>query len=118
MGRPTTCGCDVCEKCQRRKYMRDWYRTTHRSYAKPEVRRAYENRRYNENGEYWMKHRARMAIAQRVRRGVVTRGPCALCGDHDTVAHHNDYSRPLDATWLCAPCHNMVHGPLPTGEVP
>lgn len=25
------------------------------------------------------------------------------------IAHHNDYSRPLDVQWLCHSCHGLIH---------
>jgi hypothetical protein len=117
MGRPQTCGCTVCPKCKRRDYMRRWYRKTRRTYVNLEKRREYDNRRWRDDPEYRARHAARMALAQRVRRGLIVRGECALCRSPETIGHHNDYSRPLDATWLCRTCHDIIHGPLPV-EVP
>ncbi len=34
---------------------------------------------------------------------------CQLCGSCRPEAHHEDYSKPLEVTWLCAACHKARH---------
>lgn len=40
---------------------------------------------------------------------------CSECGwkvqgrKRRLVAHHPDYSKPLDVVWLCRPCHDAEH---------
>lgn len=35
--------------------------------------------------------------------------PCEKCGAFPAEAHHEDYSRPLDVTWLCKSHHSRRH---------
>lgn len=42
--------------------------------------------------------------------------PCEMCGRkpfnaarRQVVAHHDDYSKPLDIRWLCLSCHRQHH---------
>jgi len=44
-----------------------------------------------------------------VHSGKLVRLACQVCGDPKTVAHHADYARPLDVTWVCRACHKRVH---------
>lgn len=38
---------------------------------------------------------------------------CERCGaDGPFVAHHRDYARPYDVTWLCLQCHAQVHNAI------
>lgn len=53
---------------------------------------------------------ARTYLNVYLKRGKVTKKPCADCGSPDVEAHHADYSRPLDVTWLCRECHLKRHG--------
>ena len=56
------------------------------------------------------KRRAHTAVSNAVRGGKLTKKPCAFCGrEGDVEAHHHDYSKPLDVTWLCKPCHRRFH---------
>lgn len=55
------------------------------------------------------RYRARTAVNNAVRDGRLLKMDCAFCGASKTVAHHHDYSRPLDVTWLCTPCHARFH---------
>ncbi len=72
--------------------MRHW-RSTHPLSAKQRFRR--NSRAY-----------ARVYIS----RGLID-GPseCAFCGEHATQMHHEDYSKPLEVTWLCKQCHQSLH---------
>ena len=55
------------------------------------------------------RHKARIAVGNAVRDGRLRKMDCAFCGASKTVAHHHDYARPLDVTWLCSPCHARYH---------
>jgi hypothetical protein len=36
---------------------------------------------------------------------------CEHCNKKTKLhAHHDDYSKPFDVTWLCRPCHRQLHG--------
>ena len=48
-------------------------------------------------------------VMQAVRTGALTKQPCSRCGAVKAVAHHEDYSKPLDVTWLCLSCHQRRH---------
>jgi hypothetical protein len=53
--------------------------------------------------------RAHQAVADAIKKRELTRQPCEICGDDYTVAHHDDYGRPLDVQWLCLKHHKRVH---------
>lgn len=44
-----------------------------------------------------------------VKRGLVKKGPCEVCGDPKVEGHHADYSKPLEVRWLCAVHHGETH---------
>lgn len=52
---------------------------------------------------------AHNAVARAIRRGELSRRPCEQCGAAKTVAHHDDYNKPLEVRWLCQPCHVRHH---------
>lgn len=59
---------------------------------------------------YDEKTKARRALQNAVRFGKVKREPCATCGTEVNVdAHHTDYSKPLEVSWLCRLCHAAQH---------
>lgn len=52
------------------------------------------------------KRRVRSAIAS----GTLIRKPCEVCGSVDDIeGHHEDYSNPLEVTWLCGSHHKRLH---------
>jgi len=52
-------------------------------------------------------HRASRQVQLAIMRGDLVRPDiCSQCGQRRKIdAAHADYSRPLDVTWLCRPCH-------------
>ena len=43
------------------------------------------------------------------RYGFIDQQPCELCGKENTEAHHRDYRKPLEVTWLCRAHHAAEH---------
>ena len=43
---------------------------------------------------------------------------CSKCGRTNCriEAHHHDYTKPLDVTWLCVSCHQQLHSDLKAME--
>lgn len=62
-------------------------------------------------------YRSAHGIVARARSSGALFAPvsCSACDQElPLVAHHDDYSRPLDVRWLCRPCHHgwhLLHGP-------
>jgi len=52
---------------------------------------------------------AHNAIFRAIRNGSLLRLPCIRCGEKKSLAHHEDYDKPLDVMWLCQPCHKQRH---------
>lgn len=52
---------------------------------------------------------AHTAVKSALKRGLIIREPCEVCGSEPTDAHHDDYDRPLAVRWLCRLHHRAVH---------
>lgn len=111
-----------CKECTRADVRAN--RKAHADYY-----RSYDKKRYEENPKRWQrghppkyrqrydlawklrhpeKRRAHVILGSAVRRGLLTRQPCEICGGR-AEAHHDDYSKPLDVRWLCKPHHFEHH---------
>ena len=49
------------------------------------------------------------AVARAIRNNELSSMPCVRCGELKSLAHHEDYNKPLDVMWLCQPCHKQRH---------
>ena len=56
-----------------------------------------------------VKYAAHIAVQIAVREHRLVQRPCEYCGDVKTVAHHDDYSKPLVVRWLCNFHHKQWH---------
>ena len=83
------------------------------------ARRAEDQRRKTKEGRarYPERHHARKLTHKAKVAGQLVEKPCCLCGSEENVeAHHRNYARPLDVTWLCRSCHKAVHRMLKARE--
>lgn len=60
------------------------------------------------------RHRAYSIVEEAIKNGELIRPDvCSKCGKNDDiVAHHDNYSRPLDVVWLCISCDRQLHADL------
>lgn len=49
------------------------------------------------------------AVAKAIKKGELIRLPCVKCGNKKSLAHHEDYDKPLDIIWFCQLCHKQRH---------
>jgi hypothetical protein len=52
---------------------------------------------------------ARKLVKKALRDGVLQRKPCEVCSRAGAQAHHEDYFKPLEVTWLCTRHHADRH---------
>lgn len=53
---------------------------------------------------------ARVMLNNALKSGIITKKTCEICGsDKNIHAHHENYYKPLEVTWLCAQCHTNKH---------
>ena len=55
------------------------------------------------------RYSAHKAVFSAIRNGSLIRQCCEVCGDTDSQAHHDDYSKELDVRWLCKEHHREWH---------
>ena len=93
-----------------------------RYYTQFEKIRTYEQKRFqtperkektaqylrNYRARYPGKNRARQIVSRYVQSGKLQKLPCKICGNEEVEAHHSDYSKPLEVTWLCFRHHRAI----------
>lgn len=110
----------------RKEYMRQW-RETHREHireynAKLREYYAEANRRYRAEhpGKHYQRvkrhedlnplvRKAYSKVKYAIKIGRLKILPCEVCNDPKTHAHHEDYFKPLEVTWLCPIHHKAEH---------
>lgn len=57
------------------------------------------------------KRKAHVRVAWALKWGELVRpNHCSRCDARTyTIAHHHDYSKPLDVLWVCDRCHGKIH---------
>lgn len=99
---------------QNRAYNKKRVSTPDAKLKKLEQNRASAKRNYGKRKEYdkardKQKLSARGIVRNRIYRGTMIKMPCEKCGDKNSHAHHDDYSKPLDVRWLCPIHHKETH---------
>ena len=52
---------------------------------------------------------AHKAVEKTIKRGLLARQACEVCGTEAGEAHHDDYAEPLEVCWLCRKHHVERH---------
>lgn len=111
--------CKECRKGFARKHRQanEHVRTLDAIRRQDPSRRAYQrNLAKAWNKANPLAEKAHRAVYNAVRYGRLEKAPCQICGsDQHIIAHHHDYTKPLDVTWLCQRCHARGHA---SGAIP
>lgn len=108
-----------CKSCAKKDVRRRYYDPEARERIIEYERKRFQNpQRKAKIAEYQKrrrerfpgKERARHKIGNAIRDGRLTREPCEVCGDPKSEAHHTDYRKPLQVTWLCRKHHLEAEG--------
>jgi len=66
-----------------------------------------------------VRHKGRVSnqVMAAIKKGtLIKKDNCENCNStKNVIAHHNDYSKPLDVIWLCDKCHIALHKSLRNG---
>lgn len=63
----------------------------------------------NFRAKYPEKALAHDIVASERRKGNIIPKPCEICASIEVEAHHKDYNKPLEITWLCKKHHIEAH---------
>jgi len=127
----------TCNKCDIEKALEDFYKhpstkdgrdgkckecakrlSTRNRNQNIEAVRAYDRKRGNRQSKAYLKdwrekypnkYKAHNAVNNALRDGRIDKGCCEVCGFVTSVAHHDDYSKPLEVRWLCQGHHKQWH---------
>lgn len=58
--------------------------------------------------KYPKKYKAHGVVNSAIRAKKLFSEPC-FCGEKKTVAHHDDYDKPLNVRWMCQAHHKQWH---------
>lgn len=104
-----------CKECNKKDVQINYTKNIEH-FSEYEKQRAKDPNRSKKRTEYQRKfrdqnpaYRARQMTGNAIRDGRLVRGSCEVCGDKNSQAHHDDYSRPLDVRWLCESHHKEWH---------
>lgn len=121
--------CMTCEgelntewrKTNRRKWLDRvaTYRSEHREQERVKSKRYFDKLSPEEKRDRVKKHTlkhpekvaARQAVARALKNGTLIKPEtCSKCGALERIqSHHKNYKSPLKVTWLCQPCHKVLH---------
>ena len=119
------------DKCRRLAWQKTWRKygnnnkekrreCSHRCYINNIEKRTQQINEYNktEKGKlvrkrasenckkkYPEKYKARQEVLKALKKGILKKEPCEVCGSLKVEAHHEDYNKPLEVNWLCSRHH-------------
>jgi hypothetical protein len=105
-----------CKECNK-KDVRDNY-----GVRKEQYKEYYAEREKTDRRKVWrfnaqrkqkkanpVQYHCRLITQNAIKKGLLVKQPCRICGKLKAEAHHEDYHSPLIVDWLCFKCHRELH---------
>jgi hypothetical protein len=105
------CYCIECSRAKNKEYLKNGYMAKYMAqyYKKNDQARKEKGQRSN---RYNLKTGHSIIygkVRSQIESGKIAKKSCMICKSIIVHAHHKDYSKPLDLTWLCPSHHKAVH---------
>ncbi len=94
-------------RLESRKEYRSKWEKENKDFCRKYYKKRYEKLRVDP--EFKKKRNARCAVHRAIERGELERQLCEVCKQRMGEAHHMDYDKPLEVSWLCRKCHAKSH---------
>ena len=65
--------------------------------------------KYSVLKKYPERETAHQHVRAALKSGALSKEACSVCGDLQTEAHHNNYTKTLSVVWLCKAHHLERH---------
>ena len=106
--------CKPCHNAFCAEYRRtEKHKETYKKWSKTKRgKEVIKNRIINWRIKNKLKRNAQTTVSNAIRDKRLFRKPCIICNSLKVEAHHPDYSRPFQITWLCKPHHLSIHYPF------
>ena len=108
-----------CKECNKKDVLEHRLKNLYRirEYDRERAKNADRRKSNTEVNKAWRAEDVRRqkchgAVRQAIINGTLVKVPCIRCGEVKSLAHHDDYDKPLDVMWLCQPCHKQRHKEL------
>lgn len=91
---------------------RDYHRKYESAYFENDTNKEKRNAhsaRYRKEPHLVHKYQARLETRKAIKKGILIKMPCEVCGGPKVDAHHDDYSKPLEIRWMCRVHHLQYH---------
>lgn len=94
-----------CKQCHNKKQSKSSYKyaNLYKEYKK-EYQKEYAKRK-----EQIDKIKCRQHTHYLVYTGKIKKESCVICNNDKVEAHHKDYNKPNEVTWLCRKHHDELH---------
>lgn len=91
--------------------MREWRRKYNKRYRHKNKHQYERQYHYNYYPANKYKSQAHRKVQLAIKKGTLKRLPCEIssCLTTETVAHHNDYEKPLVVLFVCKHHHSVIH---------
>lgn len=93
-------------KALEKQRIRDLIYQRRRRTENPEWKSA-DSKEYDENNRE--KKNAHQKVFQAIKKGLLVKCGCEICGKEKAQAHHSNYYEPLKVKWLCPSHHKKEH---------
>lgn len=114
-GHLNVCRACICKSVRERRETSEEVREYDRNRSKLPHRKDMSRRLVKQyRADNKERYKANTAVGNAIRDGRLERKPCYFCASTKNIhAHHSDYSKPLEVTWLCVKCHRRLHAIAP-----
>lgn len=73
------------------------------------VRKSNSEYKHIQNERFPGRNTTRDITRYAIKKGIITKTPCEICGAIEVEAHHSDYTKPLEVIFLCRKHHREWH---------